>query len=67
MADISMCKGTGCKRKKECYRHRAPKSDYQSYFVNPPLDTDTQACDYFWSTEGRYLAEQVVKRRKVRK
>lgn len=68
MADISMCTGKKCKRKKECYRFRAPINEYaQSYFANPPLDADTQACDYFWSTEGRYLAEQVVKRRRVRK
>lgn len=40
MPDISMCKGTGCPVKKECYRFTAKPSDYQSYFVTPPLEED---------------------------
>lgn len=51
MADISMCSGLGCPLKKECYRHTAPKSEYQSYFSRVPYNIDVElpdTCKYFW-------------------
>ena len=34
-----------------CYRHTAKASDYQSFFMNPPIKKDG-TCDYFWDNEG---------------
>jgi hypothetical protein len=50
MPDISMCTGEDCPKKQMCYRHTAKASDYQSFFMNPPIK-DGQ-CDYFWDNEG---------------
>ena len=52
MADITMCKGTGCQVKDACYRHTAPVNEHrQSYFMDEPLyydhETGTETCDYF--------------------
>jgi hypothetical protein len=50
MADITMCSGKKCPKKKSCYRFTAPKNDlYQSYFVNPPIEKGS--CEYFWDNE----------------
>lgn len=47
MPDICMCEGTGCSRKKDCYRHRAvPTPLTQAYFGKPPLNADG-SCDSF--------------------
>lgn len=48
MPDITMCKGTDCARKEECYRHMAkPTPHWQSYFVTPPFKEDG-SCQHFW-------------------
>jgi hypothetical protein len=48
MADITMCEGTDCPHKDECYRHTAPVNEYrQSYFVVVPLKEDG-TCDELW-------------------
>lgn len=52
MPDISLCKGTGCPLKEDCYRFKAkPDEYYQSYFAEPPfnhVESDEQpSCDYF--------------------
>lgn len=48
MADISMCSGEGCPKKKMCYRYTAPKNEYwQTYFTNPPIKENGE-CDSFW-------------------
>jgi hypothetical protein len=48
MADISMCQGTGCPLKNECYRHTAPVNEYrQAYFVYIPYDHAYKGCEYF--------------------
>ena len=47
MPDIAMCRGDGCPRKRECYRHRAiPTSQRQGYFSPPPVRADG-SCDSF--------------------
>lgn len=46
MPDITMCEGTGCPLKDDCYRFKAKPSEYrQSYFINPPNKGDK--CEYF--------------------
>ena len=47
MPDITMCPGSDCPLKADCYRHTATPSEYwQSYFLSPPYDGDK--CEYFW-------------------
>ena len=46
MPDITMCKGENCPLKQTCYRYNAKPSDYQSYFMEPPVDNGK--CEYFW-------------------
>lgn len=55
MADITMCKGTNCRLKDECYRHIAPESKHrQSWFVvvpyGEPNDKDLP-CEHFWKID----------------
>ena len=50
MPDISMCSGKECPMKQNCYRFTAKASDYQSFFMNPPIKEDG-TCDYFWDNE----------------
>ena len=47
MADISMCQGTGCPLKEECYRHTAIPSAMQTFFVYVPYDHAYKGCEYF--------------------
>jgi hypothetical protein len=52
MSDITKCNGGDCPLKQECYRHTAPDSKHQSYFVLHPFSTNKDgrvACDMFWS------------------
>lgn len=47
MPDITMCKGTNCNRKDNCYRHTAtPNTGHQAYFVHAPVNN--QECQYYW-------------------
>lgn len=47
MADISMCSGQGCPLRNKCYRHKAPKSEYQSWFMTVPYNKKQRKCEYF--------------------
>lgn len=47
MPDITMCEGTGCPRKESCHRFTAKPSEYQSYFVTPPVKEDGK-CEMYW-------------------
>lgn len=50
MPDITMCKGTNCPQKEQCYRFTAKANDlWQSYFVEPPIKDDK--CDMYWDNE----------------
>lgn len=53
MPDITMCHGTGCPVKEDCYRYTAKPNKYrQSYFTDPPVDEDGN-CEYFWEDKQR--------------
>jgi hypothetical protein len=50
MADITMCYGIDCPRKKQCYRFTAIWEDqHQSVFSESPLDSITYECTKFWN------------------
>jgi len=53
MPDITMCKGTDCKLRDECYRYTAIPSEYrQSWFIEVPFKNNE--CDEFmqkWKKE----------------
>ena len=47
MADITMCKGTNCPLKEDCYRYTAPINEYrQSFFSAVPYHDDD--CEHYW-------------------
>jgi len=47
MPDMTMCHGTGCEQRRECWRYKAPPDlDSQSYFAKPPVDQETGDCRY---------------------
>jgi|WetSurSiteA1Bulk_404760.scaffolds.fasta_scaffold26172_4 hypothetical protein len=49
MADITMCRGTGCPKKKRCYRFTALVNPYwQAYFGSVPYNPETKSCEHFW-------------------
>lgn len=50
MSDITMCSGDNCPLKETCYRYLAPKSEYQSYFIDAPV-TKNGKCLYYWEYE----------------
>ena len=52
MADITMCWGTDCAIKDNCYRYKAqPNSNRQAYFTIAPVELDENDkfifCNYF--------------------
>jgi hypothetical protein len=46
MPDISKCSGKDCPLKESCYRFTAVSSDYQSYFMTPPIKDGK--CEHYW-------------------
>lgn len=46
MPDITMCEGTNCPLKENCYRYKAKPDIYQSYFIKPPYEQNK--CDHYW-------------------
>jgi hypothetical protein len=58
MADITMCKGTGCPIKEKCYRFTATESQYgQSYFLDVPgkIENDKFTCDMYWGDNAESI------------
>ena len=56
--DITMCKGTDCPLKENCYRFTAKSNDvYQSYFVDPPIKDGK--CDMFWGETQKEILNQL--------
>jgi hypothetical protein len=55
MSDITCCQDKACKKREKCYRFTAPKSEYQSYFVESPKTTEKgiEKCDEFIDNKGR--------------
>lgn len=51
MPDITMCEGTSCPLRENCYRKRAvPTPNWQSYFASAPVDKEGN-CTYFWKID----------------
>ena len=46
MTDITMCQGGDCPLKETCYRFKAAKDTYQSFFIGIPYKDD--ACEHYW-------------------
>jgi hypothetical protein len=51
MADITKCNGENCPHKDGCYRFTAKGDEYQSYFVDPPIEDGK--CDYYWGENAK--------------
>ena len=50
-SDITKCKGEGCFLKETCKRHTSQAIGAESYFLDPPLTTDSkgkQHCEMYW-------------------
>ena len=53
MPDIEMCRGTNCPQKESCYRFTAKPSDYQWYFIEPPIKDGK--CDMYWGENAEII------------
>ena len=53
MADITKCKGTGCRVREYCYRFTSPTSDWQSWFAVVPVGDDEKGCDMMIDNERK--------------
>lgn len=60
MADISMCNQHMCPRAKECYRHEAKPSHYQSYIL-PNWTIDK--CDHYWPMHEKTSSSNTEERK----
>lgn len=52
MPDITMCPGTNCPMKKDCYRYKAIPSENQDHFFSAP--NDGGKCTFFWKLKPEY-------------
>lgn len=49
MPDITMCRGTECPKKLQCYRFLAtPDKYWQSWFTIVPYSEEEKKCYHFW-------------------
>jgi hypothetical protein len=55
--DITMCQGTNCPEKETCYRYTAKPSEYQSYFIEPPIKDDK--CEMYWGKTAESIYNQL--------
>jgi hypothetical protein len=51
MPDMSMCVGNNCPLKETCYRYKAEKGFMQSFFLEPPYDSEKEKCDFYWPSK----------------
>ena len=59
MADITMCKGSGCRARNHCYRFTATPSDYrQSWFAQTP--GGDKKCEYYYEMEVDKMLYNVI-------
>lgn len=58
MADITKCSGIGCPHKENCYRFTAPASEYQSFFMTPPIEDGK--CDMYWGENAEGIWKQTT-------
>ena len=62
MADITMCPGTSCPVKENCYRFTAPKNElWQSYFMEIPgkIEDNKFTCDMYWGEKAEGIWNQL--------
>jgi len=58
MPDITMCPGTNCPHKENCYRYTAKPSEYaQSYFMEAPIKDGR--CDHYWGENAESIWNQL--------
>jgi hypothetical protein len=57
MSDITKCRAEGCKKKRSCYRFLAPASEYQSYFMHPPVKEDG-TCNQYWEVKAEQKRDE---------
>jgi len=57
MPDITMCPGTNCPHKESCYRFTAKPSDYQAYFIEPPIKFGK--CYAYWGVDAQNVWDQL--------
>ena len=55
MTDITKCEGKECAMKETCWRYKAPKGYYQSYFTESPINKETKECEYYWVVGGKHF------------
>lgn len=58
MTDITKCTGEGCPRKHDCYRFVAKAGDYQSWFMQHPLQKDG-TCDEFYPMNSKSRLKRI--------
>ena len=56
MTDITKCDGKECTMKETCWRYKAPKDYYQSYFTESPHnnkvdEANNTICEYYWKQD----------------
>lgn len=57
MPDITKCSGDECPKKQSCYRYTAKASDYQSFFMTPPIKDGE--CDHYWGEQSQSIMNQL--------
>ena len=57
MADITKCPGYDCPFKERCTRFTAEPSEYQSYFLEPPIKEGK--CDMYWGEDAEFIWNQL--------
>ena len=55
--DICMCVGTNCPHKESCHRFTAKPSEYQSYFMEPPIKDGK--CEMYWGNISEGIWNQL--------
>ena len=55
--DITMCLGTDCPHKETCYRYTAKPSEYQSYFMEAPIQDEK--CEMYWGENAESILKQI--------
>ena len=55
--DITMCVGTDCPHKEKCFRYTAKPSEYQSYFMEAPIQDEK--CEMYWGENAESIWKQL--------
>ncbi len=56
--DGTMCTGTDCPKKENCYRFTAKSNEYrQAYFTKPPIKDGK--CEMYWGKEAEFIMNQL--------